>query len=190
MVAFLSLFCLLAHQLYDAGTNTYPRLCTPFLFCKIDTGTMPTSTRRSRASALQIIWTLSENCPMVTFASDTFFSSTHFDLVSLMARKVRRHCVLVFVQHFGYRDGNCIGLLANTGLFLSTGNRYLFLLQSRLIPSRCLTTAPVSIFRAWRQSFVIVISNLYSSSPWSSTFDYWASIPSDESPCRTILMRF
>ena len=28
--------CLVVHQLYDARTNTYHRLCIPFLFCKID----------------------------------------------------------------------------------------------------------------------------------------------------------
>ena len=48
---------------------------------------MPIFTRRSRADTSQIIsaW-LSKNGPMVTFASDT--SSTHFDLVTRMARKV------------------------------------------------------------------------------------------------------
>ena len=30
--------------------------------------------------------------------------------------------------------GNCIGLLSKTGLFLSTGNKYLFLLQRLLVP--------------------------------------------------------
>ena len=36
----------------------------------------------------------------------------------------------------------------------------------------------------------IVVSDLYSSSPWSAIADNWASISSDESSCRTILMRF
>ena len=42
--------------------------------------------------------------------------------------------VLVLVRDLGSRDGNCIGLLANTGLFLSTGKKNLFLLQRRLVP--------------------------------------------------------
>ena len=31
-----SAFCLVVRQPYDAGTNTYPLLYIPFLFCKID----------------------------------------------------------------------------------------------------------------------------------------------------------
>ena len=51
------------------------------------------------------------------FCLGYFFSSTHFDLVSLMARKVWWQCVLVFVHDLGSRDGKCIGLLSNSGLF-------------------------------------------------------------------------
>ena len=43
-------------------------------------------------------------------------------------------CSGFFAHDPGLRGGNCIGLLSNTGLFLSTGNRYLFLLQRHLIP--------------------------------------------------------
>ena len=43
---------------------------------------------------------------------------------------------------------------------------------------------------AWRQSFVTDVSDPYVSSPLSSIFDNWASIPSDESPCRTIPIQF
>ena len=46
-----------------------------------------------------------------------FSSSTHFDLVIRLAQKAWRQCVLVFVHDLGSRDGNCIGLLADTGLF-------------------------------------------------------------------------
>ena len=31
--------------------------------------------------------------------------------------------------------GNCSGLLSNTGFFLSTGNKYLFLIQRHSFPS-------------------------------------------------------
>ena len=51
-----------------------------------------------------------------------------------MAQKVWRQCVLVFARDRYSHAGNYIGLLSNTGLFLSTGNRYLFLLQRRLVP--------------------------------------------------------
>ena len=63
-----------------------------------------------------------------------------------MARKVWRHCGLVF-RHDRYSHArNCIGLLSNTGLFLSTGDRHLFLFQRHLNPFRFLITAPVLIF--------------------------------------------
>ena len=41
-----------------------------------------------------------------------------------------------------------------------------------------------------RQNFAIEVFDLYSSSPLSSIFDNWASIFSDESPCRAIPTRF
>ena len=47
-------------------------------------------------------------------------SLTHLYLVKGMARKVWRQCVLVFAHDLGFRGGNSNGLLANTGLFLST----------------------------------------------------------------------
>ena len=69
---------------------------------------------------------------MATFAG-YFSSSTHFDLVKRLAQKAWRQCVLVFVRSLGFRAKNCIDLLANTGLFLSTDNKYLFLLQLRFV---------------------------------------------------------
>ena len=59
-----------------------------------------------------------------------------------MAQKVWRLWVLVFGHDRYSHAGNCIGLLSNTGLFLSTGNKYLLNLQRQLIPFRSLTTAP------------------------------------------------
>ena len=104
-----------------------------------------------------------------------------------MAREVWRQCVLVFAHGLGSRGGKCNGLLANTCLFLSTGNKYLFPPSTPMIPLRFSTD---SIFHVWRQSLVIVVSDLYSFSPLSSNSDSWASITSDESPRRTILIRF
>ena len=80
------------------------------------------------------IYTVVEGWTHGYFCLGYFSSSTHFHLVKGLARKVWRQCVLVSAHGLGYRGGNCNGLLANTGLFLSTGNRYLFLLQRPLIP--------------------------------------------------------
>ena len=44
--------------------------------------------------------------------------------------------------------------------------------------------------RVRRQSFAIGVSDLYFFSPSSSIVDNWASISSDESPCRTIPIQF
>ena len=135
IVAFLWLFCFVVRQ-HDAETSTYPRLCSPFLLCKIDT--------REGANIHKAIACkyLSNNiCTVVGeryqdyFCLGYFLSPTHFDLVSLMAQKVWRHSGSVFVVHARYSHArNCIGLLSNTGLFLSTGNKYLFLLQRHTFP--------------------------------------------------------
>ena len=98
-------------------------------------GRMPIFTRRSRASTSPILSArLSKNGTMVTFASDTPLSSTHFDLVIRLAQKAWRQCVLGLVHDHYSRDGNCIGLLSNTGLFAATSKRYLFLLQRHFSP--------------------------------------------------------
>ena len=86
--------------------------------------------------------------------------------------------------------GNCTGLLANTGLFLSTGSRYLFLLQRHFSSLDSWSVLLFQFSSAWRQSSVIEVSDLHFSSPLSSMFDTWASISSDGSPCRTIPIQF
>ena len=108
-----------------------------------------------------------------------FSSSTHFHLVIGLARKVWRQCVLVFAHDLGYRGGNGNGLLANTGLFLSTP----------INPFRFLTTAPDSIvprlaskFRNRSFCFILLSTIVFST--------FWQPISSDESPCRTIPIRF
>ena len=141
-------FCLVVLQPFDAGTNTYPGLYSPFLFCGVDT--------REDANIHKAIACkyLSNNiCTVVGEWHHGYFrlgylsSSTHFDLVSLMARKLWRQCVLVFAHDLGFRGGNCTGLPSNTGLFLSTGNIYIPLPPSTPIgPFRLFSIAPVSIF--------------------------------------------
>ena len=60
--------------------------------------------------------------------------------------------------------------LRTLAFFLSSGSRYLFLLQRRLIPFDSLPLLLIQVSRAKRQSFVIEVSDLYSSSPSFSTF--------------------
>ena len=151
-----SAFCLVFHQPCNAGTNTYPRLCNRFTFVELALGRMPTFTRSSRAGTYSIC-TVVEEWTHGYFCFGYFFSLTHFDLVIRLAQKAWRQRVPVFAHDLGSRGGNCIRLLANTGLFPSTGDRYLFLLQRRLIPFD--DSSPLLLFqfsRAWRQSFVIV----------------------------------
>ena len=53
-IASLSLaLCLVVHQPYVAGTNTFLQLCNPFLFCRIHTREDAIFTKRSRASNFQ-----------------------------------------------------------------------------------------------------------------------------------------
>ena len=82
------------------------------------------------------------------FCLGYFSSSTHFDLVIRLGRQ----CVLVFVHDLGSRHGNCIGLLAKSGLFLSlvTGTFSSFTAN---ISFRFLTTAPVSILPCLASKF-------------------------------------
>ena len=152
---------------------------------------MPIFTRRSRASTFQIVSArLTIECYQDHFCPWYFFSSTHFDLVSLMARKVWRLSRSVFVVHDRYSHArNCTCLPSNIGLFLSTRSKYLFLLQSLLAPFDSWPLLLFQFSRAWCQSFVIVVSDLNSFSPLSSIFDNCASISSDEAPCRAILIR-
>ena len=136
------------------------------------------------------IYTVVEEWYQDHFCPWYFFSSTHFDLVIRLAQKVWRQCVLVFAHDLGLRGGNCNGLFANTGFLLSTDNKYLFFLQRHSFPSDSWPLLLFQFSRAWRQSFAIEVSELYSSSPLSSIFENWTSTSSDEFPCRTIPIRF
>ena len=80
--------------------------------------------------------------------------------------------------------------LRNTGLFLSTGNRYLFLLQRRLIPSDSWLLLLIQVSHVQHQSFASGVSDLYIFSLWFSTFACQEPMSSDESPCRTIANTF
>ena len=101
-------------------------------------------------------------------------------------------CTVVEGWTHGYL---CLGYFSSSthfnlaGLFLTTGNRYFFLLQRWTITLDSLSLLLTQFSHAWRESFVIEVSDLYFSSPSFSTFDSWEPITSDESPCRTTLIR-
>ena len=95
------------------------------------------------------------------------FPDTHFYLVTGLARKVWRQCVLVFAHDLGLRGGNC-----------------------NLIRCNSFSLLQIQFTHVWHQSFANEVSDLYSSSPWFSNFDGWDSISSDEYPGRTIPIRF
>ena len=162
-----------------------------FCYMELTFGRMPRLTRWSRASTFQEEFArLSKNGPMANFASDTSFSRHHLYLVSLMAQRVERLPVPVLVHDHHSHAGNCTGLPSNTGLFLSTGKIYLFAFQRHLCPPDAWSLYLFRCSRVWRQNFAVEVSVLYSSSPLSSFFDNWASISSDESSCREILVWF
>ena len=171
--AFLRPFYLVVHQPCNEETNTRLLTLQPvFDFIRMALGRMPLFTRRSRAGTSQMIPARSsKNGPMVTFCLGYFSSSTHVDLVMRLARKVWRQCVLIFAHDLGFHAGNCNGLLANAGLLLSTGNRYLSLLQRQRFPFDSLPPLQTRFSHAWRQSFVNGVADPYIFSPWFSTFE-------------------
>ena len=140
-------------------------LTTRFSFIETTFGRMPMFTRRSRASTFQIITArLSKNGSMVTFASDASFPRH----TSTSCYGWLRRCggsVFWFLRTIlGFVAENCNGLLATTGLFLSTDDRYLFLLQRLTIPFDSLSLLLIQFSHVWHQSFVNEVSHLFSSS--------------------------
>ena len=127
-------FILAVRQSSDAGIDTYPLLCTRFHLHRIGTRADANTHKAISCKYPSNICTVVGEWHHGYLCLRYFFSSTHFDLVTRVARKVWRQCVLVFAHDLGLRAGNCIGLLSNTGLFLSTGSKYLFLLQRHSIP--------------------------------------------------------
>ena len=131
----LQLFARLLFNLPMGKGAFSAELTSRFCFIELTFGRMPILTRRFGASTFQEVFTwrsieflrlgfclvflkiVAQN--MVTFALDTSFP--------------RRHSVSVSHDRYSHA-GNCIGLPSNTDLFLSTGNKYLFLFQHHLIP--------------------------------------------------------
>ena len=152
---------------------------------------MPIFTRWSRASTFLIISArLSKNGTMVTVASDASFPRHTSTSWHWWPRRCGGFVIWVFVHDRCSHAGNCIGLLSNTGLFLFTVFKYLFLLQRRSFPFDSWPLLLFQFSRVWRHKFAIEVSDLFSSWPLSSIFDNWASISSDESPRRTTPIQF
>ena len=167
-----SAFYLVVHQPCNEETDTCLLTYNPFLLCKIGTWA---NANLHKAFACKYpsdnIYTIFEEWTHGYCCLGYFSSSTHFYLVKGLAPKVWRLCVLVLAHDLGYRGGNCNGHLANTGLFLSTGNIYLFLLQRQWFPFDSLSRLQIQFSHAWRQSFVNGVSDQNIFSPWCSTFD-------------------
>ena len=176
-----SAFCLVVHQPYDAGTNTCPRLCSPFLHCKINT--------REDANIHKAIACkyLSNNIYLVVeewhhgyFSLGYSSSSTHFDLVSLMGG-IRVGFLLCAI----------VTLIPENALVCFRTVAFFFPLVTSTFSSFNATHS-LSILDhcSWFNSLVprvkvsqSEISDLCFSSPSFSIFDNRASISSNESPC-------
>ena len=126
---------------------------------------MPRFTKRSCADTSQTICTVVEKWTHDYSCLRYFFFDTLQPRDTVGSEGVAPACSN-FSHDLGLRGGNCNGLLANTGLFLSTGNRYLFFLRRQLIPFDSWAQLLIQFSHAWRRSFVIDVSDRYSSSPW------------------------
>ena len=112
-----------------------------------------------------------------------FLFSTHFYLLVLVAQRLER--LMASVLHDRYSHArNFMGLLSNTAILLSTGNKYLFLFQCHLFhgihppQSQQLRKGPSSIQRAAIQHSQVGVD--FSIIPWP-TSQTDAKFPRDES---------
>ena len=149
---------------------------------------MPTFTRRSRTAASQIVSALlTKNGPMVIFASDTSLrdtSTSGHDWLRRRGGSVFWFCARSWASWRKLHRSPCEHWLS-----FSTGNQHLFLLQCRFIGLDLFHCSWINSLVPGVKFCLIEVSDLYSSSPWFATFDTWASISSDESPCRKIPIR-
>ena len=130
----------------SAGLSTLRRIFDiPIYFCRIDI--------REDANTHKVIWCkylpksiyTAVDWPSQTGSASGVSFSRHFDPVFLefVAQRVVR--LSVSVSHdCHFHAGNCIGLPSNTGLFLSAGNKQLFLVQHYFVPC---DSWPLHLFR-------------------------------------------
>ena len=169
--ALFRLFIWLFFNLLMREQTLVSSLTTRFIFNRI--GTRADANIHKAISCKYIsnsICTVVEESYQSDFCLWRFFSSTHFEIVSLMAQKVWRLWVQVFAHDRYSHAENCTGLPSNTGLFLSTDNRYLLLLQRLTIP---FDSWPLLLFRfsrVWRLSFAIGVSDLFL---FTMVFNFW-----------------
>ena len=138
--------CWIVPQPSSAEKSTLRRIYIPLQTYRIDI--------REDANSHKVIYCkyLSRSfCAAVGWTSQTglcfwsSFFSTHFYLLVSVAQKMEQLWVPVLHDHDS-RVGNCIGLLSNTDLLLSTDSKFLFLFQCPFYLLQLVTTAPVSIF--------------------------------------------
>ena len=131
MVALFQLFVRLFVNLMMRDQTPIPGFPARFCFIELTFGRMAISCKYNSDSNCTVV---EESCQGY-FCLQHFFFLTHFHLVSLMARKVWRHSDSVSAVHDRHSHArNCTGLPSNICLFLSTGNKNLFLLQRHLSP--------------------------------------------------------
>ena len=140
-------FCVFVRQPCDAGTDAYPRPYNPFLFCKkMKLGRMPIFTKQPRASTFQNkICTVVEQWIHGYFCLGCLSSPTHFYLVTRLAHKMWRQCVLVCGHDRYSHARNCICLFSDTGLFWFPLVTNTFSTFNANDSFRLFTTAPDSI---------------------------------------------
>ena len=165
-----SAFHLVVPQPTGAEMCTLCRICIPFR-------TFETDIREDANTHNAILCKYLSRivCTAVDWSSQTdtclwsSFYSMHFYLLVLVAQRVERFLVSVLHVHYR-RAGNCIRLLSNTALLLSTDSKLFFALSIPLNPLRLVITAPVSILSLLASDFVIEVSDLCFFSPSSSIF--------------------
>ena len=159
--------------LWCGNKKLIPGFASPFLFCKIGTRA---ECQHSQSDRVQVLfkWYLHgyrRMAPLVTFAMDTSFLRH----TSTSWQEWLRRCggsVFWFLR-------TIVTLMPETAMvsfrtlafFLSTGNRYLFLLQRHLSPFDSWTLLLIQLSLVWRQNFVIEFSDLYFL--FTIVFNFW-----------------
>ena len=188
---FFGFFVWLLINLMMREQTLIPGFTSRFSFVELTLGWMPTFTRRSRASTFRkIAAQLSENGTMVTFASDTSFPRHTSTSWYGWLRRCGGSVFWFLRTILGFVAETATVSLQTLAFLISSDDKYLFLLQHHSIPFDSWPRLLFQFSCVWLQSFVNGVSDLYSSSPLSSIFHNWASKTSDESPCRTIPLRF
>ena len=112
-----------------------PGFATRFCFVLLTLGWMPMFTKRSVQVPFKIICTFVGERHHGYFCLGYFFSSTHFDLVIRLAQKARGGSAFWFLGTIvTLLPETALVLLSNTGLLLSTGNKYIFIFRRHSFP--------------------------------------------------------